>query len=403
MSFYQYTARDKFGKSVTGVVEAGTEKQAAGLIRERGLFATTIKSKEGSGRKWSLSIFLKHVSFNDIVTFTRQLAAMVTAGLQLPQALTILRGQITNPVFSDVLSQIMNDVRGGGSLADSLAKYPKLFSKSYISLIKAGEASGNLDTVLSRLADNLEKDRDFRSRVKGAMIYPAVVFVAMIVVVFVLMLFVVPQISQLYGDFGFDLPLSTKILIGLSDFTVSFWWLIIAAMFGSVWGFREFAKTAVGKQTLDSLVLKLPIFGELIKQIILVEFTRTLGLLIGSGIHLLDGLAVLTESMTNVLYHDALVDVSKKVEKGLPLGVAFAQHDIFPSILSQIVKVGEETGKFDESLTKLSIYFEGESNQTVKGLTTALEPLIMVVLGIGVGFIVLSIITPIYNLTSQIG
>lgn len=402
MPFFNYTARDAAGKIVKGSVEANDQKQAVSLIRERKLFITNVEQVQNH-QQWSLAMLVKRVSFNEIVNFTRQLSAMVEAGLQLPQAVSILRTQTENPTFNRVLNEIMNDIRGGGSLADALSKHPNLFNKSYISLIKAGETSGNLDVVLNRLAENLEKDRDFRSKVRGALVYPVIVLLAMFIVVGILMIFVVPQISQLYADFDFELPITTRMLIAASNFTVAFWWLILILGFGAIYAFREFSATDIGKRMIDTITLKLPLFGDLIKQILLVEFTRSLGLLIGSGIHLLDSLAVLTESMPNILFKEALEDIAKKVEKGLPMGAAFAQYDIFPPILAQMVKVGEETGKFDESLTKLSLYFEGESNQTVKGLTTALEPIIMVVLGIGVGFIVFSIITPIYNLTSQIG
>jgi len=295
----------------------------------------------------------------------------------------------------------MRDVEGGSSLGSALEKYPNLFSPTYISLVKAGESSGNLDKVLERLADRLERTREFRGKVKGAMVYPVIILIAMAVVISALMIFVVPQLSSLYDDFGLALPLQTRLLIGLSDFMVGFWWLILIGIFGGMTLFRKFKKTPAGKRLVDSFTLRLPIFGKLTKQVLLVEFTATLGLLVGAGIHLLDALSILTDAMGNVLFKESLQDVAKKVEKGLPMGTAFEHHEIFPTILSQMVKVGEETGTLDDSLGRLSTYFENESNQTVKGLTTAIEPLIMVILGVSVGFIVFSIITPIYNLTTQ--
>ncbi len=401
MPSFVYNAKDAAGKNTSGVVEARSEKDAAVLLRQRNLFPTKISRTE-SKSLLSLPKLFNHVSFNEIVTFTQQLSSMFIAGLQLPDALQILQAQTTNPMFLSVLQKISADVQGGGSLSDAISKYPHLFPPLYISLIKAGESSGTLDKVLVRLAHNLEVDREFRGKVKGALIYPVIVVIAMLLVVGVLMIFVIPQISQLYGDFGFDLPFSTRMLIGMSDILVAFWWMIPFVIGGAVYGFNAFARTPVGKLALDRLVLKLPVFGKLITQIILVEFTRTLGLLISAGIHLLDGLAILTESMSNQVFYQALKTISTKVEKGMPLGAAFSQATMFPLIVGQMVKVGEETGKLDESLTNLANYFEGESNNTVKGLTLAIEPLIMVFLGVGVGFIVISIITPIYNLTSQI-
>ncbi len=400
MSLFIYDGRDKSGKPVNGTVEAGNKKEAVTLIRQRGLFIVKIKENKGKG-SFTFSFF-KRISFDEIVNFTRQLSTMVTAGLQLPEALLLLSTQTTNPLFAEMVTHIMRDIEGGGSFGAALTNYPAQFNQSYTSLIKAGESSGNLDVVLSRLAENLEKDREFRAKVKAALIYPVIILIAMFVVVAVLMLFVIPQISQLYSDFGFDLPLTTKILITASQFSVRYWWLLMIVGVAGIYGLMKFRQSPLGARFFDMVFLRLPLFGNLTKQLLLVEFTRSLGMLIGAGIHLLDALSILTTSVPNILYREAVGEVAKKVEKGYPLAGAFAQHEVFPPILSQMIKVGEETGKLDDSLVKLSLYFESESEHTVKGLTTAIEPLIMVILGIGVGFIVISIITPIYNLTSQI-
>lgn len=400
MAFFIYTARDEIGTQHKGRVEATSERDAVGLLREKKLFITSIKLYKQQKSLFSLSRFRK-VTFSDVVRFTRQLSTMITAGLQLPEALNLLRTQAENPAFAEVISRIYRDIEGGGALAASLVKYPQHFSTSYIALIKAGESSGTLDKVLLRLADTLEKNLEFRSKVRSALIYPAIIILAMGIVFVILMVVVVPKLSELYADFGADLPLATRILQGISDFFVYFWWLIIIVAVVGSQIFIRWKKTKAGGKLWDNFVLKLPVFGPLQQQVILVEFTRTLGLLIGVGVHILDALRILTDSTGNMLYHDALADIKKKVEKGAALGVLFSQYSIFPPILSQMVKVGEETGKLDESLVKLSYYFESDSDQKIKGLTTAIEPLIMIVLGIGVGFIVFSIITPIYNLTTQ--
>ena len=325
---------------------------------------------------------------------------MIVAGLSLPDSLTILRTQTTNPAFARVLD-IEHQIVGGGNLADSLGKYPTYFPAIYVALIRAGESSGTLDKVLSRLAETLEAQREFKSKVQGAMIYPVIIVIGMVAVVMVMMTVVIPKLTDLYKDFGISLPVSTQILITMSQFFVRFWWLMIIAGVGGFFGFMKWKKTAVGERIMDSLILRIPLFGELQKKVILVEFTRTLGMLITAGIHILEGLNILRDSVGNVLFRDAITDISKKVEKGFPLGDTFAQYDVFPPIVSQMMKVGEETGKLDDTLGKLSHYFETESEHLVKGLTTAIEPIIMVVLGVGVGFIVISVITPIYNLTSQ--
>lgn len=401
MAIYNYTARDQAGKIVKGTVEADAEKEAVGLIRERSLLLTSLELKQNSlSSVFSFNRFRK-IKSSDITNFTRQLSTMITAGLQIQEALNLLKNQATNPAFSDLLNKISREIQEGGNFAISLSKYPKYFSNTYIALIKAGESSGTLDLVMARLADNLEKDQEFKSKVKGALTYPAIIIFVMIVVFGVLMTVVVPKLTELYTEFGSDLPLQTRILKGISEFCVRFWWVIII---GGVFGWRFFLKwkqTIVGRHIWDGFVLRIPLIGPLLKQVILVEFTRTLGMLSGAGVHILDSLNILVDSIDNIHFQEALKEISKKVEKGFPMGALFAQYPMFPPILAQMIKVGEETGKMDESLIKLSSYFERESDHTVKGLTTAIEPLIMIVLGISVGFIVFSIITPIYNLTAQ--
>jgi type IV pilus assembly protein PilC len=258
-----------------------------------------------------------------------------------------------------------------------------------------------LDKVLDQLADTLEAQREFRGKVVGALIYPAIIVIGMVVVVIIMMVVVIPKLTDLYKDFGIELPIATKILIGFSNFIIYDWWLVILIAGGVIYGFSRWKKTEIGTYTTDALLLKIPLFGELQKKTILVEFTRTLAMLLSAGIHILDALKILKGSLNNVLFRNAIDDISKRVEKGFQLADTFAAHKEFPMIVSQMLKVGEETGRIDDTLLKLSRYFQTETEQMVKGLTTAMEPIIMVVLGVGVGFIVFSVITPIYNLTAQ--
>lgn len=387
---------------MTGMVEAGSPTQAVKLLRDKALFVIDIHEAKPTLSLASTVFRYKRVGFGDIVNFTRQLSTMVVAGLNLPEALTILRTQTTNPTFEQILSDIEHQIISGGNLADALARYPKQFSTIYVSLVRAGESSGSLEQVLARLADTLEGQREFRSKITGAMIYPIIIVFGMVAVVFVLMTVVVPKLSDLYRDMGITLPISTQILLKVSDLFVHFWWLMIALMVGSFALFEKWRKTPIGELMVDTMFLRIPVLGDLQKKVILVEFTRTLGMLISSGIHILEGLRILKESLGNVLFRNAITAVSTKVEKGFPLGATFGQFDVFPPIVSQMMKVGEETGKLDETLSRLSKYFEAEADHLVKGLTTAIEPIIMIVLGVGVGFIVFSVITPIYNLTSNI-
>lgn len=400
MAFFSYKGRTVSGKMVTGLVEAPNKETAARLLHDKQVFVIAVNESRSTLKMSGLMRF-QRVPFGDIVNFTRQIATMVVAGLSLPEALTILRAQMTNQVFSAAIMDIEHSIVSGGNFGDALARYPQHFSPIYIALVRAGESSGQMDQVLVRLADSLEGEREFHSKVSGAMIYPIIILVGMVIVVGIMMTVVIPKLTDLYKDFGVELPLSTRILIGMSTFFVRWWWLVIAAAVGMVYGFKRWRKTKTGELVVDTIILHIPLFGELQKKIILVEFTRTLSMLITSGIRLLDALQILKSALGNVLFRDAIIEISKKVERGFPLGDTFSQYPVFPPIVSQMMKVGEETGKLDDTLLKLSRYFQSESENLVKGLTTAIEPIIMVVMGLGVGFIVISVITPIYSLTSQ--
>ncbi len=400
MAFFSYKAREKTGKTVTGLVESPSKIAAARLLHDKQLFVVSINESRGKFDPANVVRF-QRVPFGEIVNFTRQIATMVVAGLSLPEALAILRAQTTNQVFASAIMDIEHSIVSGGNFGDALARYPQYFTPIYIALVRAGESSGQMDQVLMRLADSLEGERDFRSKVGGAMIYPVIILTGMAIVIGIMMTVVIPKLTELYKDFGVELPYSTQLLIGMSTFMVNWWWLVIIVIVGGIYGFGRWRKTTTGELVVDTIILHIPLFGELQKKIILVDFTRTLSMLITSGIRLLDALQILKGALGNVLFRNAIVEISKKVERGFPLGDTFAQYPVFPPIVSQMMKVGEETGKLDDTLLKLSRYFQSESENLVKGLTTAIEPIIMVVLGVGVGFIVISVITPIYNLTNQ--
>lgn len=401
MPVFQYKARGADGKMLTGLADAPSQEAAIRLLHAKQLFVVSIRVARETFSFAQIQEYFKRVTFNDVVNFTRQLATMIVAGLSLPEALTILRTQTTNQVFSDVLMDIEHQIVSGGNLGDALAKYPRYFSTTYIALVRAGEASGTLDQILTRLSETLEAQREFRGKVSGAMIYPIIILIGMVGVIFVMMTVVMPKLTGLYKDFNIELPWTTLFLMSVSDFFIHFWWLMILGIGGAAALFRRWRKTPFGELVIDRFIFKIPLFGELQKKIILVDFTQTLGMLVSSGIRILEGLQILQGSLNNVLFRNAIGEISKKVEKGYPLGDSFAQYEVFPAIVSQMMKVGEETGKLDETLTKLSKYFQSESETLVKGLTTAIEPIIMVIMGVGVGFIVISVITPIYNLTSQ--
>ena len=400
---YRYKSKDGAGVSVSGEVEALNVQQAAKLIRQKGLYPTSIAPLRDSPFAFITKI-RSRISHSDITVFTRQLATMINAGLPLTEALLILRTQ-AKPALQKIVAQILADVEAGQSLSSSMSHHPDIFPPSYIALVKSGEVGGVLDDVLVRLADNMEKEQEFRGKVKGALIYPAIIVTGMIGVALIMMIFVIPRLLSLYDEFGakIKLPLPTRVLIFVTGILTKFWPILLLLIFGGLYALAAYRKTPKGRRKIDELILKIPIFGELQRQVIMAELTRSLSLLVGAGVSILEGLNIAADVVGNTLISDALKDASKQVEKGFPVAFAFSKHpEAFPYILSQMIAVGEETGKMDEVLSKVSHVFEVESDQKVKALTSSIEPIIMIILGIGVGFLVIAVILPIYNLTTQL-
>lgn len=400
MSVFTYRAKNKDGKYISGKVEAARASDAARILRDKGIVVIKITPEKGSLLGF-LRKFTNRITLADTAVFTRQFSTMITSGLPITDSLVIIRSQ-SKASLKPVVAQILSDVEGGSSLSGAIEKHPKAFSPVYVALVRAGEEGGVLDKVLDRLADNLEGQREFASKVKGAMIYPAIVVVAMFIVGIVMMVFVVPKLTGLYSEFQAELPFATKALISMSGLLTKIWWAIPVFTGVFVWGFTRFASTSVGRIKVDTWKLKLPVFGNLERQIILTEFTRTLGLLVGAGISILEGLRIVSAVVGNVVVANAINRSQTQVEKGFSVAYALSQeHEVFPPMLFQMLAIGEETGKLDDALLKVSRVFEQESEQAVRGLTAAVEPLIMIVLGVGVAFLVIAIIMPIYNLTSQ--
>jgi len=400
MKRFNYKAKDKAGRLVKGEVEAMDPDSAAKLIRGKGFFVISLTPKIDSPFS-VIRRMREKINGGDISNFTRQLSTMINAGLPITEALLILRSQAKKSMQA-IVAQLLADVEAGESFSAALSKHPKVFGKTYIALVKSGEVGGVLDAVLLRLADNLEKQQEFGSKVKGALIYPVIIVVGMFIVGIIMMVFVIPKLLSLYADFNATLPLPTMILIGISNFFVKFWFVIIALVGIGIYVFRLYRATPEGRHKIDELIFKIPVYGELQRQIILTELTRTLSMMVGAGVSILEALHITAEVVGNTLISDALIDAANQVEKGFPIAFAFSRYpEAFPFILSQMVAVGEETGKMDEVLSKISHIFEIESDEKVKGLTAAIEPIVMVVLGLGVGFLVIAVILPIYNLTNS--
>lgn len=395
-----YKAKDQQGTSHSGEIEAPDLHSAVVVLRRKGLIVIAVNPKAPFASSFFSRLF-NRVSFNEIVTLTRQLATMVGAGLTLSESVDILYEQGDNKRLKKALEEVSDDVKGGLTLAQSLSRHSDIFPPLYVNLVKSGEASGKLDEVLLKMADSLEKDREFRAKIKGAMIYPAVVVTMMMVVVVIMMIFVIPKLTNLYKESTLDLPLPTKILIATSNLFVNFWWVMLSIAVILIIFLKRWVQTPDGGLAFDRLMLKFPLVGKIITNVTLTNFNRTFGLLSAAGIPLLTAINIVEDITQNKVFKNALRESYLGVERGLSFSAQLSALPIFPKIVSQMVRVGEETGKLDEIFYKLSDYFEQESDNLVKNLTTAIEPAVLIVLGIGVAFLVLSIILPIYKLTTS--
>ncbi len=397
---FAYTAKSMGGQKQKGQVDAVSVQNAVESIRGQGLVPITVTEVKMGIGLGELGIGISGVKSSDIANFTRQLSTMITAGLPLTDALSLLKAQ-SPPPLAKVVSEILLDVQSGISLSAAMAKHPKVFSKVYVALVKAGEAAGVMETVLNRLAENTEKSREFSGKVKGAMVYPVIVLIGMAIVMAVMVLFVVPKLTAMYADFGAELPIATKMVMSISDFSIHYWWLAAIVIVGGVFGGKAYLQTSIGRYQWDELVYKIPVWGALGRQIMLTELTGTLGLLVGSGVSVVEALNIVSGAVGNVVVEKDVKRIAKQVEKGFPVSISFSESLVFPPIVGQMVAVGEETGKMDDVLSKLEHFFGSESEQKVKALTTAIEPLIIIVLAVGVGFLMYAIVMPIYGITNK--
>ena len=397
-----YKARDWSGKLIKGEADFHDKKEVLESIRNSGLVPLYIgEEKKNFITEINKTVFSR-VKLKQISVFTRQLSTMMNSGLPLTDALSLLKNQMNdNSLMYEILDYALSSVQGGQSLAVGLEQYKNVFGEAYVASVSAGEDAGVLDEVMSKLAENLEKQSDFEGKVKGAMIYPVIVIIGMVAVVIIMMVFVIPKLLSMYADFGADIPVSTKILMSFSSFLTKFW-IFIPILVG---GFLAFLKVGVKnkkiKLKIDEMKLKIPIFGELMKKNILANTIRTLSMLLSAGIPLVEALKIVANVAENSVYLEAFLKIAERVQKGFSIASSFEETGVFPIIVNQMVATGEATGKLDDVLLRVSDYFVGEAEQSVKSLTSAIEPIIMILLGLGVGFLVIAVLMPIYNLTSQ--
>ena len=399
---YNFKARDWNGKLVKGVLDLHDKSEALESIKNNGLVPLSIVEVKETLPKEMYKYFFTKIGIKQITTFTRQLSTMMTSGLSLTDSLSLLKNQMDKKtLMSEVLEYTLNNVRGGKSLADGLRKYKKYFGEAYVASVEAGEEAGVLEEVMSKLADNLEKQSEFQGKVKGAMIYPIIVIIGMIAVVIIMMIFVIPKLLGLFSDFGAELPASTKALMVMSGFFTKYWFILLFLIIGGILTLKIGGKNEAFRLKLDTLKFKIPIMGELTKKSLLADTIRTLSMLLSAGIPLVEALRIVSNVAGNSLYLNAYLHIAERVQKGFSIANSFEETGNFPVIVNQMVATGEATGKLDEILMRVSDYFSTEAEQSVKSLTSAIEPIIMIMLGLGVAFLVVAVMMPIYNLTSQ--
>lgn len=396
---YNYRARNKDNQIVGGVVQAVSVEAAKKILQKNELTPISITIPKTF---MDFLPFLGRVTLNDRTIFARQLATMIEAGLTLSQALRLLIRQSRRGKFRDVMEGVLNDVQDGFSFSTALAKYPDVFDQVFINVIRSGEATGKLESVLAQLSTNMEKDVKVRSRIKGALIYPAFVVCAMIGVGALMMVKVIPQLRDLFLSSGKDLPFATRLLIATSDFMVHRWYLLILIIVGVVWGVTSFLRSDTGTRFLSRISLHVPIAGPIVEQTNMARFGRLLGLLLNSGVPLLEALRLINDSFSNRLYQRGIQIVAEQVERGIPMSVPISDNPIFPMMVGQMVSVGEQTGKMDEVMVKLAEYYETEVDAKVNGLASLIEPVVIIMLGVGVATLVIAILLPIYQISTSV-
>jgi len=398
MLVFRYKAVNKSNKTVTGLVEADSENLAVELLKDKGLKISYLEEgKKGS----SMSFVIGGIKSKDVVIFSRQFSVLISANVSLVQALNLLVEQTENLKFKMIISEIADDVDEGERLSDALAKRPKAFSNFYVNVVRSGETSGKLDEVLNYLADELEKDYDMQAKIKGAMIYPVFVFVGLLVVGIIMMIFVVPKLTAIITESGGELPMPTKMLIAVSDFFVNFWWLVILILVGLVGGMKTAMKLPETKKYIDALALKLPVFGPLLQKIYIVRFTRSLQTLLIGGVNITKALDIVAKVVSNDVYKKLIQRTKKEIEDGNSIATAFLESKEIPLMVSQMMSIGEKTGKLDFVLEKITDFYSREVDNMVANLMTLMEPIIMVVMGVSVGLMVAAIIVPMYDMASQ--
>lgn len=401
---YQYKAKKLSGEVIEGTLEADNRKLVINKLQQMRVFPISVKEL-GGGKGLSAEVSLRsfrRVSGKDVTIFSRQLSDLLRAGLPLVRCLDVISQQTTNPKLVSVIKSISSDVSGGTSIAEAMARHPKVFTPLYSSMVRAGEAGGMLDSVMERLAGFLEAEQETRSKIISALTYPAFMVVVCILVLIVLFTVVVPNFMIMFEDSDIELPMSTQILLGFSNFMSGYWWVFVSAGVGCVILFRQYIKTDRGRLHFDTFKLKVPLLGDLIRKREIAKFGRTLGTLLANGVQILKALDITEEVITNRLLKEDIEQFAGNIKEGAKLSSRMASSDLFPPVAVNMVAVGEETGNLETTLQRVADTYEKETDNVIKTITTIIEPVMIVFMAILVGFIVFAMIMPIFQISQSI-
>ena len=398
MPTFTYTARDARGELKTATIDAQNRDDVVAQLRRMRMNVVKIEDAKNAPKKKGGG----GIKMRDVVIFTRQFSTMINSGLPLVQALDILGRQTENKSLADVTRQVVFDVESGNTVADALKKHPKAFSDLYVNMVAAGEAGGILDTILMRLATFMEKNDALVRKVKGAMIYPAVIMTVAAMAIVILLIFVIPTFQKMFASANIDLPLPTRIVIGLSAFLQGYWWLIGGGGAAGYFGFKRYAATPDGRLQVDKLLLRVPILGDVIRKSAVSRFTRTLGTLISSGVSILDGLEITAKTAGNRVIQDAIMQSRASIAGGDTISAPLEKSKVFPPMVISMIAVGEQTGGLDEMLSKIADFYDEEVDAAVAGLLAMMEPMMIVFLGGVVGGMIVAMYLPIFNMINAV-
>ena len=400
MAMFEYTAKNSTsGQILRGTMDVPTRDEVIAFVRKNRMILVSVREAPTQLR---IPLPGSGIKTRDVVIFTRQFATMINAGLPLVQSLTILAQQTENKTLKDVTKAVVYDVEAGNTLADALSKHPKAFTDLYVNMVAAGEAGGILDTILLRLATFLEKNDALVRKVKGAMVYPAVIISVAMIAVAVLLIFVIPTFQGMFASVNMELPLPTRVVIGASHILTRFWYFIIGALVLLVFALRSYYGSAGGKRTIDGAALRAPIIGDLLRKSAVSRFTRTLGTLISSGVSILDGLEITAKTAGNQVIHDAVMSSRQSIAGGETIAGPLQASGVFPPMVISMIAVGEQTGGLDEMLTKIADFYDSEVDVAVSALLSLMEPIMIVVLGVIVGGMVVAMYLPIFDMVNAV-